>query len=280
MPDRSAYAAELEVAIDAARIGGREVMARYGSTESETKAGGSPVTEADHASAAAIRERIRQTFPDDFILCEETLDDPRRVQASRLWVVDPLDGTREFLAQNGEFSIMIGLVYAGRPVLGVVYRPDGDALFAGVIGEGAWVERNGTRTPLHATKPLEGLRLVTSRSHSDAAVDAVARELNVTERRPSGSVGLKCALIAEGVADVYVHPVSYISEWDTCAPEAVLVAAGGVVTDCRGKPLEYNKPDPRQRFGILACAPGLLEQTLAAVARADLPLLRTAKGQG
>src|SRR5690606_19507560 len=148
-------------------------------------------------------------------------------------------------------------------------RPDGDAMYVGVPDEGAWVERNGEAWPLRARAPGSALRLVTSRSHADAAVEAVARELEVAERWPSGSVGLKCAAIAEGKADVYVHPVSYMSEWDTCAPEAVLVAAGGTVTDCRGRPLEYNKRDPKQRYGILACAPGLLGRALEAIARAE-----------
>jgi 3'(2'), 5'-bisphosphate nucleotidase len=92
--------------------------------------------------------------------------------------------------------------------------------------------------------------------------------LPITDRRPSGSVGIKCALIAEGECDLYAHPVAYMGEWDTCAPEVLLREAGGTVTDCRGEPLRYNKPDPHQPHGILACAPGLLETVLPVVSAA------------
>lgn len=271
-PDLPHLARELDVAVEAARLGGAEVMARYGSTEAVAKPGGSPVTEADYAACTAILDRIRHEFPDDAILCEESVDDLGRLRRDRLWVVDPLDGTKEFLARNGEFSIMIGLVVGGSPVLGVVYRPDGDVLFAGVPGAGAWRVHGGETGRLRV-RPANGPpRLVTSRSHADARVEAVAAQLRVADRRPSGSVGLKCALIASGEADVYVHPVSYMSEWDTCAPEAVLRAAGGQVSDCRGRPLQYNKADPRQRHGIIACVPGLLGRAVAAVAAAGVEL--------
>jgi 3'(2'), 5'-bisphosphate nucleotidase len=89
--------------------------------------------------------------------------------------------------------------------------------------------------------------------------------LGITDVRPSGSVGVKCGLIAQGERDLYVHPVPYLKEWDTCAPEAILRQAGGDVTDCLGEPLRYNKPDPRQPHGIVACGPGLLDGVLATI---------------
>jgi 3'(2'), 5'-bisphosphate nucleotidase len=258
------YAAETRCAIDAAQRAAAEILARYGSTDSTVKAGGSPVTEADHAASRAILATIAESFPSDKVLCEETSDDGSRLDADRLWIVDPLDGTKEFLARNGEFSVMIALVEE-RPVVGVVYLPAQDVLYAGVDGLGAWVRRAGSWSRLRRRPPAAGLRLVTSRSHSDRAVDALSAALPVTERRPSGSVGIKCALIAEDRCDLYVHPVPYMGEWDTCAPEVVLREAGGSVTDCAGEPLRYNKPDPHQPLGILACAPGVLEQVLPVV---------------
>jgi 3'(2'), 5'-bisphosphate nucleotidase len=262
------YGDELRCATAAARAAGVAILAHYGTADAELKAGGSPVTAADHAASAAIIDRIRVEFPEDAVLCEETADSSARLGAARLWVVDPLDGTKEFLAQNGEFSVMIGLVAGGQPVLGVVYLPAVDRLYAAASGAGAWMEADGERRALTARRSGHRLRLVTSRSHADAAVEAMCAALPITDRRPSGSVGIKCALIAEGECDLYAHPVPYMSEWDTCAPEVLLREAGGTVTDCLGEPLRYNKPDPHQPHGILACAPGLLETVLPVVSAA------------
>lgn len=247
---------ELETAVRLAREAGRAAMAFYGRASAEIKSGGSPVTEADHAANGVIVRGLRDAFPGDAILSEESRDDPSRLDAGRLWIVDPLDGTKEFLAQNGEFSIMIGLVEAGEPVLGVVYRPDGDVLYGAASGAGAWVERDGERERLEPDPAWEPLRMVGSRSHSDPLIESMREALGVSDVQPSGSVGIKCALIAEGRRDLYVHPVPYLKEWDTCAPEVILREAGGEVTDCRGGRLRYNKEDPRQPHGILATAPG------------------------
>lgn len=267
-PDTYKHSDELNCAVEAARAAGAAILAHYGTSRSVQKAGGSPVTVADHAASAVIIARIRAEFPSDAILCEETADSPDRLSARRLWVVDPLDGTKEFLAQNGEFSVMIALVEDGDPVVGVVYLPAVDRLYSAAAGVGAWVEADGTVERLTARRSGDRLRLVTSRSHADATVEAMCAALPVTDRRPSGSVGIKCALIAEGECDLYAHPVPYMGEWDTCAPEAILREAGGTVTDCRGEPLRYNKPDPHQPHGILACAPGLLEIVLPVVSEA------------
>jgi 3'(2'), 5'-bisphosphate nucleotidase len=249
---------ELEVASGLARAGGAAAMAHYGTAESVDKGGNSPVTAADHAANAVIVAGLRAAFPDDAILSEESRDSAARLGAPRVWIVDPLDGTKEFLSQNGEFSVMIGLAVAGRAVLGVVYQPDGDALFAAAAGLGAWVERAGERRALRCVAPHAPLRLVGSRSHPDALLVRMQQALGITDVLPSGSVGIKCSLIAQGVRDLYIHPVPYLKEWDTCAPEVVLREAGGAVTDCLGEPLCYNKPDPVQPHGIVACEAGAL----------------------
>lgn len=238
-----------------AREAGDRILGHYGATGHETKAGGSPVTAADLASNEWIVNSIRSAWPGEAILAEESADSADRLISDRVWVVDPLDGTREFLAQNGEFSVMIGFVTGGRPVVGVVLVPVRGLLYAAAAGEGAWAEESGERRRLrcHAARP-GGLRLVGSRSHPDPLIEAMRERLGITDVRPSGSVGIKCALIAEGERDLYVHPVPYLKEWDTCAAEVLLREAGGVVTDCRGEPLVYNKPDPTQPDGILACA--------------------------
>jgi 3'(2'), 5'-bisphosphate nucleotidase len=258
-------AGELDAAVRLAREAGGAAMAFYGRARAETKSGGSPVTEADHAANDVIVAGLRAAFPGDSILSEESRDDRSRLESRRVWIVDPLDGTKEFLAENGEFSIMIGLVEAGEPVLGVVYRPDGDLLYRAAAGEGARVEWSGTEAPLEPAAPSGALRMVGSRSHSDPLIEAMREALGVTDVAPSGSVGVKCALIAEGRRDLYVHPVPYLKEWDTCAPEVILREAGGTVTDCRGERLRYNKEDPRQPHGILATAPGAHDRVLEVI---------------
>jgi 3'(2'), 5'-bisphosphate nucleotidase len=248
---------ELQAAVDAARAGGAAAMRHYGAVTASLKAGGSPVTAADHAANDAILSLLAERFPADAVLSEESKDSAHRLDAARVWVVDPLDGTKEFIARNGEFAVMVGLAVDGDAVLGAVYQPAVDRLFCGVVGGGAWMEERGERMALECP-PCDprALRLVGSRSHPDALLVEMQSALGITDVQPSGSVGVKCGLIARGERDLYVHPVPYLKEWDTCAPEAVLRGAGGWVSDCLGEPLRYNKPDPVQPHGILAHAPG------------------------
>jgi 3'(2'), 5'-bisphosphate nucleotidase len=170
--------------------------------------------------------------------------------------VDPLDGTKEFLAGIDEFAVMVGYAWQGEPIAGVVYLPARGLLYGAGSGGGAWAEgADGIRRPLRAV-PADrtSLRMVGSRSHGDALIERMRQALGVTDVRPSGSVGVKCGLIAEGERDLYIHPVPYLKEWDTCAPEIVLREAGGTVTDCTGARLAYNKPEPAQPHGIVASA--------------------------
>ncbi len=236
-----------------ARAAGAAALEYYGIAVAEMKPGNSPVTQADHAANDVIIARLTAAFPEDAILSEESADSRDRLDARRVWIVDPLDGTKEFLAQNGEFAIMIGLAVGGRPVLGVVYRPDGDVMYSALEGEGAWVETDGERTRLRC-QPVDpsALRLVGSRSHPDSLLVRIQFDLKITDVTPSGSVGVKCSLIAEGLRDLYVHPVAYLNEWDTCGPEVLLREAGGHVSDCNGEPLRYNKAHPVQPHGIIA----------------------------
>ena len=258
---------ELTLAEKVARAAGQAALRYYGSVVAEYKAGNSPVTAADHAANECIAQALSEAFPADAILSEESRDTSARLHADRVWIVDPLDGTKEFLSQNGEFSIMIGLVVAQEPVLGVVYLPAHDVLFSAEKGEGSWVERDGRRERLACEHVSNGsLRMVGSRSHPDPLLTRMQEALGITDVEPSGSVGIKCSLIAERKRDLYIHPVPYLKEWDTCAPEIVLREAGGVVTDCTGEPLKYNKPDPVQPHGILACAPGAFARVFSVIA--------------
>ena len=213
-----------------------------------------PVTEADRAANVFLVKQLAQLFPEDGILAEESKDDLSRLRRRRVWIVDPLDGTAEFIAHNGEFVVMIGLVVDGEPVVGVVYQPINDVLYGAVRGMGAFVEEFGERTALQVSteNDLCKLRLVVSRSHRPALLEPIMAAMRLQRERQVGSVGLKVGLIARRQADFYVHPNPGTKEWDTCAPDVILREAGGLMTDCWGRALCYNQPDIIRRFGVLA----------------------------
>lgn len=269
---------ELETAGRLAREAGRAAFAFYGAVVAEWNEAGSPVTAADRASNELIVAGLREAFPADAILSEELEDDTRRFEHERVWIVDPLDGTKEFLAQNGEFAVMIGLAVRGEAVLGAVHLPATDTTYLGAVGLGAWREAGGVRQRI-ACRAAEDrpLRLVGSRSHGAPLFEAMRAALGITDVVVCGSVGVKCVRIVEGERDLYLHPVSHLKEWDTCAPEALVRAAGGRVTDCLGMPLRYNKPVPAQPHGIVACVPGELAAVLEPVRRV---YLGAAAGEG
>ncbi|MGD8607330.1 MAG: inositol monophosphatase family protein, partial [Myxococcales bacterium] len=181
-----------------------------------------------------------------------------------------LDGTKEFVARNGEFSVMLGLAIDGLATVGVVYQPTTDKLYAGVVGGGAYLEQQGARQRLQVSdvRDPHSLRLVVSRSHRNRAVAKVVRELGITRETAMGSVGLKAGLIAEQQADLYVHVSDRSSAWDACGPEAVLKAAGGRFTDLAGNAYRYGGRDLRNRAGILACNEAAYDTVLPIVRRA------------
>jgi 3'(2'), 5'-bisphosphate nucleotidase len=213
-----------------------------------------PVTAADKAVNRFLVAAITKAFPDDAILSEESRDDLVRLKYARVWCIDPLDGTKEFMARNGEFSIMAGLAVEGKAMLGVVYQPIVDMMYCGVRNEGSRVVSGGKSRPLSVSQKSDPahLRLVVSRSHRNPITDRIKTALGIAHERISGSVGIKCGLIAEGEADLYLHPAPGTKEWDTCAPEAILSGAGGRMTDCWGRPLVYNLADVRRRYGLVA----------------------------
>ena len=219
------------------------------------KAKADPVTEADTRANAYIVGELQRAFPGDGIVAEESADQSDALRGGRCWYVDPVDGTKEFVARNGEFAVMLGLAIDGAAVLGVVYQPVTDKLYAGVVGEGATLEQHGTSRELRVSDIAEprDLRLVVSRSHRNRAVAGVVSKLGIQAERQTGSVGLKAGLIAERQADLYLHISDKSSMWDACGPEAVLRAAGGRFTDMAGKPYHYSGTDMRNRRGILAC---------------------------
>ncbi len=210
----------------------------------ERKADASPVTQADEVAEAIILEALRAATPDIPVVAEELCAAggmPATVPG-RFWLVDPLDGTKEFIARNGEFTVNIALIERRRPVLGVILVPVQDVTYWAVAGM-AWRQRGASAAERIAARavPAEGAVVLHSRSHADAAkLDAYVAALPQAARRIAGS-SLKFCLLAAGEADLYPR-FGRTMEWDTAAGQAVLEAAGGGVRTLDGAPLAYGKP--------------------------------------
>ncbi|MDA0262455.1 MAG: 3'(2'),5'-bisphosphate nucleotidase CysQ [Proteobacteria bacterium] len=204
----------------------------------------SPVTEADETAERLIVSGLEKLTPTIAIVAEEKMagGDFPNIDAGEFWLVDPLDGTREFISRNGEFTVNIALVRDGVPIMGVVYLPASAQLYAGAASLGAFViEKNQPRHPIQACVPSdEGLLVVASRSHMNDETRALIADLNVAGFKSAGS-SLKFCLVAAGEADYYPR-LGRTMEWDTAAGHAILVAAGGSVTTLDGAPLRYGKP--------------------------------------
>jgi 3'(2'), 5'-bisphosphate nucleotidase len=236
-----------DTVVDIARAAGSAIMRHYGEGVASTrKQDGSPVTAADHASEAVIVAGLQATHPDFPILSEEqaAIGKVPNVEAATFWCVDPLDGTKEFIAHTDEFVVCIALIAARRPCFGVLHAPVSGVTYVGDVESGCAekIERDGTRCTIRVrAAPAHGAVALDSRSHRDGAeLDRWLAARGITERRVCGSA-LKFGLVAEGAADVYAR-FGPTSEWDTAAGHAVLEAAGGTVTGLDGAPLRYAKP--------------------------------------
>ncbi len=222
------------------------------------KAPGDPVTRADRELDAFVSAALRERFPDAGIVSEESVPAGAALAAElerrEVFFVDPIDGTREFVDKNGEFAVMLGLARDGRASAGVLAVPSEGLIFAGRIGQRAFVESSdGSRdlVQVSAVTRFEEARMLVSRSHEPALVGPLRRRLGIGTVSPCGSVGVKVARLVQGKAELYVHAGAGLSLWDTCAPEAVLVAAGGRLTDLDVGLIDYRGPTGLSR-GLVA----------------------------
>jgi 3'(2'), 5'-bisphosphate nucleotidase len=228
------------------RDAGRVIMDIYATDFDVTQKGDdSPVTQADQKAEAVILAGLSQIAPGIPVVAEEAVAAGHIPDVSdRFFLVDPLDGTKEFISRNGEFTVNIALIEHGRPVLGLVYAPAIGRLFSGAAGLGAWLEEDGQpKREIHCRAvPADGLTVVASRSHGDeTALDAFLNGRKVASRTNAGS-SLKLCLVAAGEADIYPR-LGRTMEWDIAAGDAVLRAAGGRVTVVAdGADLRYGKP--------------------------------------
>ena len=230
-----------------ARKAGAAIMEIYGDAfEVETKKDASPLTAADRAAHVIIDAGLQELYPEIPLLSEEGRDIPFEERKSwRLfWLVDPLDGTKEFIKRNGEFTVNIALIEDGYPVAGVVHLPAAGRTYFGGKGDGAWLEEEGSPpVMIHPRVPRagRGLAVVMSRSHPSPELDDYLAGIDVAASISVGS-SLKFCAIAEGKADLYPR-LGPTMEWDTAAGQAVVESAGGKVVDLAGNRLRYNKEE-------------------------------------
>ncbi len=257
------YRYELSVAEEAARRGGAIVCSYYeGSYDVRQKGHDNPVTEADIRANECIHGVVRGAFPDDGWLSEETGDSRHRLERRRVWIVDPLDGTKEFIKHIPELCVCVALVEEGVPVLGVSFNPITDELFAAARGLGMRV--NGVPARTSDVSNLLQARVLASRSEDARGEwDQFKSRMRV---ELTGSVAYKLALIAAGRGDG-TFSLTPKHEWDVCAGAALIHEAGGTITDCYGQPLVFNKLDPLLP-GIIAANARLFQPLQAAIAAA------------
>ena len=262
---------ELEAARTLAVRAGAILLEHYSQPRVCWKGRGNPVTEADHASNEFLVKELKRLFPDDGVLSEEEVDDPSRLSRSRVWIIDPLDGTVEFIDHRDEFAVMIGLSVDGTASLGVVYQPMTEKLYYAASGTGAFLIENRTSRLLRVSQESDptAMTMALSRSHHSPDVDVIQHHLGIHNSVCSGSIGLKVGLICEGRAHLYVHTSRHTSQWDSCAPDVVLQEAGGCMTDLFNAPLRYNGAEVRNLRGVIA-SNGVIHDRIAEAAQAAL----------
>jgi 3'(2'), 5'-bisphosphate nucleotidase len=259
--NEQAYGVKIAGLIACAKDAGAKILEIYARDfQIDYKADESPLTEADEAANEVIMEFLRREYVDTPIISEENkqLGYAERKSWNRFWLVDPLDGTKEFIKKNGEFTVNIALIENGAPVLGVVYRPVTDTVYMGIVGEACYrIEGDGapeviTGGPHYSEK--DSVKVVASRSHLTAEVEEFVAKLRAEGKEVdflSAGSSLKLCLVAEGAADVYPR-FGPTMEWDTGAAQAVAVAAGKKVLNAEtGEALAYNKENLLNPFFIV-----------------------------
>ena len=247
-----------------------------------------PLTDADLASDALIRERVAAAFPNDALLTEETADDPARLENRRVWIADPIDGTQQFVDRTGEFDVFLALVLDGRPVVGVVAHPPSGQLLWATEGGGAWIEHDGEIQPLRFPSDVVDAPVRVATSHYHGAPATLPLLTRATERagfEPPESlpIGFQARAFADPVTglpryEIFVGPGRDIDgpnfsggEWDNAAADLIVREAGGAFTDIRGRRFVYNKPDSRNFGGIFAAIDSTIHARLLAALLEELP---------
>lgn len=253
------YENQLKLAQEAAQAAGDVVLNYYeGDYHVEQKSRNNPVTTADFESDKLLKKMLGQAYPEYGWLSEESKDNPERLDKEFVWVVDPIDGTKEFITGIPEFVISIGLVRNGQPVVGVLFNPVKGQMFAASKGGGTYL--NGMQVYVSGTTLLDQASLLVSRTETrNGHVEKFSSYIK--EFRPTGSVAYKLCLAAAGEGDVFVSVYSK-NEWDVCAGDLVVQEAGGTMSDIYGNPVAYNKEKTKIQDGIIAGNPTIARQML------------------
>lgn len=270
----------LDSARQAARSGAQMIQAIYEQYLSgedidiKEKGADDPVTAADMAANHIIVETLKRNCPEHAILTEEEPDTWDKTGEEWVWMIDPLDGTKDFIKGNGEFVTMVGLTHLGEPTIGVVVEPTTGLEFYACKDFGAFKTRlsqrdASSRVKISDTPDMKYLRLAVSRSHRDPRVDKFIELLKVQDEISSGSVGRKMALVIDGEADIYVHPAGGTKVWDTCACEVIASEAGGVLLSGAGENISYRRPsgDIENHYGLLLCSAKIRDTVVRASRR-------------
>ena len=250
------YEKELSVALEAIRQAGKIIMEIYNSNELgvEIKEDNSPVTKADKAADELIRSILHKHFPNYALLTEESVDDHSRLSNDYVWIVDPIDGTKEYVARSGEFTINIGLSYKHEPVLGVIMIPVTGEIYYGVKGLGSFYLNQDLLVKIHVNDKLNDLTTLVSRFHSNETEQAMIKKHSdkIKHQKVVGAT-IKGCIIARGLAEMSYRFSSNTKEWDTCAMQAIVEQAGGYILKFDGTPIVYNRKDVYNRDGYVIC---------------------------
>ncbi len=258
----SAYSIELKAAIQAASLASELILKAYEVREADPKALASITTQTDLASQEVILGYLMGEFPHDAFAAEEdtrSIHEARR-QGDRLWVIDPIDGTRGFAKKNGEFSVMIGFCHKGRVVAGVVSEPALGRHTYAQLGQGCWTQSgNGTETRCLAKDTASISKAIFARSHTQNPTEpgALAGRLGVSHFLESYSAGVKLAQVARGEVDIYLNDYPTYRDWDLCAGVILVTEAGGFATDSLGNPLAFGDLGNLQDKGLVSSGPGI-----------------------
>lgn len=241
---------ELEISKKLAIISGHKIMEIYlKDFDIEYKDNDSPLTEADTKSNEIIVKELIKEFPEYSILSEESSDDLKRLKNDWCWIVDPLDGTKEFIKKNGEFTVNIALSYKKRPVVGVIYVPVKDKLYFASKDKGAYLlKASKKKEKIKVSDKTSNITLVMSRSHASDFVKNIIKKKKVTKTKRAGS-SLKGCMVAEGKAEVY-YRYNPTMEWDTAAMQCIVEEAGGVFKQLDDSEMMYNREDSKNRKGF------------------------------
>jgi 3'(2'), 5'-bisphosphate nucleotidase len=248
--------------IEIVKKAGSAAMNFYDDPQVSLKEDLSPVTKADTASENVLLNELKQ-FGDCGFLSEESFDDKSRLDKKFIWIIDPLDGTSDFIQKTGEFSVMVGLVNNSEPILGIVHLPASNSTYFGQKGGGAYLmegEKESRIIHVNMKNEISKASLVVSRNHLSKTDRIIAKEIS-NNFVQAGSNGVKMCKIAEGKVDLFFNTGTDFGEEDCCAPQVILTEAGGQVTDTNGKDLMYNKINPKLQHGI-AASNGLLHDDL------------------